>query len=419
MESNLVIEANNISKKFCRKIRHVMLYGSIDIIKDFFGIKSKSHNLRNGEFWAVKDVSLELEKGKTLGIIGLNGSGKSTILKMLNGIFMPDDGSIKIKGRAGALIEVGAGFHPMLTGRENIYINGSILGMGKKEIDRKFNDIVDFSELREFIDTPVKFYSSGMYVRLGFSIAIFCDPDILLLDEILSVGDISFQNKAFKRLYDIKNKISGVVYVGHNMQHVRNMCDSVIVINKGSCLFKGDTSKGISFYQNFVDNMKLKKMDSKEEKNFLRMDFSNYSNDTVEIINFGLMDENYNVCDTFKENNPIIQYCDFEIKKEVKEIEITFGITDEFYRVKFFHCSNIESSFPIKDLKPGKYRILLKFIDTHLASGLYISIISIRNVETGEVYHKVISKSPFSITGNFHDRGYIRAENNWDLKVIY
>jgi len=292
MEKNTVVKVDNVSKKFCRRVKHVMLYGSQDIIKDFLGIKSKTLMLRRGEFWAVNGVSFELKKGETLGIIGLNGSGKSTILKMINGIFMPDNGLIEIVGRIGALIEVGAGFHPLLTGRENIYINGSILGMSKKEIDSKFDDIVDFSELSDFIDTPVKFYSSGMFVRLGFAIAVYCEPEILLIDEILSVGDISFQNKAFKKLYGIKEKANGIIYVGHNMQHIRNMCDRIIVVDSGKKLYIGDTLEGIKFFHDFVAKIKIKNELKRTSTGFNRRYFSNYANKEIEILRFGILNCN-------------------------------------------------------------------------------------------------------------------------------
>ncbi|MCK4325438.1 ABC transporter ATP-binding protein, partial [bacterium] len=184
--NDIAIKVEHVSKKFCKRLRHTMLYGTVDIARSTLGLLPHSGQLRVGEFWAVDDVSFELKRGETLGIIGPNGAGKTTVLKMLNGIFMPDKGKIIIKGRVGALIEVGAGFHPMLTGRENIYINGTILGMSKREIDKKFDDIVNFADIGDFIDSPVKHYSSGMYVRLGFAIAIHCEPDILLVDEVLA-----------------------------------------------------------------------------------------------------------------------------------------------------------------------------------------------------------------------------------------
>jgi ABC-type polysaccharide/polyol phosphate transport system ATPase subunit len=227
------IKAQNISKKFCKSLKNVMIYGSYDIISDFIGIAAKTDELRQGEFWAVDDVSFELKKGDIYGIIGPNGSGKSTILKMLNGIYMPDRGKIEIRGRVGALIEIGAGFHPMLTGRENVYINGAILGMSKKEIDAKYDQIVAFSDIGDFINAPVKHYSSGMYVRLGFSVAVHCEPDILLVDEVLAVGDAQFYNKCTNKINEIRNRGTTIVLVSHSMWLIQTMCDRVLLLGQG------------------------------------------------------------------------------------------------------------------------------------------------------------------------------------------
>lgn len=172
MDKDVAIKVDNVSKKYCKSLKRSMLYGVKDIARNTFGLSSHSDKLRKDEFWAVDDVSFEVKKGETLGIIGPNGSGKTTMLKMLNGIFWPDKGKITLKGKVGALIEVGAGFHPLLTGRENIYINAAILGMTKEEVDKKFDEIVEFADIGDFLDVPVKHYSSGMYVRLGFSVAV-------------------------------------------------------------------------------------------------------------------------------------------------------------------------------------------------------------------------------------------------------
>src|SRR3989338_5089706 len=189
MSDDIAIKVENVSKKFCRSLKDSMLYGMTDIGKNLIGLGSNSSVLRKNEFWAVEGISFEIKRGESFGLIGPNGSGKTTLLKMLNGIFWPDKGKITTRGRVGALIAVGAGFHPLLTGRENIYINGAILGINKKEVDEKFDPIVEFADIGNFLDAPVKHYSSGMYVRLGFSIAVHCDPEVLLVDEILAVGD--------------------------------------------------------------------------------------------------------------------------------------------------------------------------------------------------------------------------------------
>lgn len=243
MGSNAVIEFNNVSKKFCSRLEKQMWYGARDIVKNILNIPQDLNKLRKNEFWAVKNVSFTIKKGESVGLIGQNGSGKSTILKMTNGIFMPDIGEIKIKGRIGALIEVGAGFHPYLTGRENIYLNGAILGMSRTEVDKKFDEIVDFSEIRDFLDMPVKNYSSGMYVRLGFSIAAHSQTDILLIDEILAVGDADFQQKCIDKILALKKSGVAIIFVSHNLNNVKKLCDESILLHKGEIKARMESAK--------------------------------------------------------------------------------------------------------------------------------------------------------------------------------
>ena len=225
-----------------------MAYGIVDLSKNLLGIKPNSTGLRKDEFWAVDNISFELRRGEVLGLIGGNGSGKTTLLRLLAGIFPPDKGEISIKGRVGALIAVGAGFHPYMTGRENIYLNGTILGMNREEINSKFQDIVDFAEIGDFLDAPVSTYSSGMRVRLGFSIAAQLEPDILLIDEVLAVGDQGFRVKCINRIKElIKN--SAVIFVTHTMQQVSNICSKVIVLDKGGVAHQThDIPAGIDYY---------------------------------------------------------------------------------------------------------------------------------------------------------------------------
>lgn len=209
-----------------------MLYGLADVAVSTFGRIPARNTLRKDEFWAIRNMSFELKPGECLGIIGPNGAGKTTLLKLLNGIILPDAGRITVAGRMGALIEVGAGFHPLLTGRENIYVNGAILGMGKREIAAKLNQIIAFSGLEEFIDTPVKFYSSGMYVRLGFSIAAYVEPELLLIDEALAVGDMEFQRSCQIRLAELTARGVAVVFVSHSMDLVQHFCHRVILMDR-------------------------------------------------------------------------------------------------------------------------------------------------------------------------------------------
>ncbi|MFB3885584.1 MAG: ABC transporter ATP-binding protein [Thermodesulfobacteriota bacterium] len=212
------------------------------------GLNRRTGELRKGEFWAVDDVSFSLDEGMRIGLIGRNGSGKSTLLKMLNGILLPDKGAIQIKGRVGALIELGAGFHPLLTGRENIFINGSIMGMKTSEIRRKLDDIIAFADIGDFLDSPVKFYSSGMHVRLGFSVAVHSEPDILLMDEVLAVGDIAFQKKCFDRLDSVAQNGATIILVSHSMAAIQRLCPSAMLLEQGKVLFAGDSIEAVAEY---------------------------------------------------------------------------------------------------------------------------------------------------------------------------
>ncbi|WP_262247699.1 ABC transporter ATP-binding protein [Parapedobacter soli] len=203
----------------------------------------------DSHFWALKDIGFEIRQGDVVGLIGKNGAGKSTLLKIISRITLPTSGVIRGKGRIASLLEVGTGFHPELTGRENILLNGSILGMTKKEIESRFDEIIDFSGVEAFLDTPVKRYSSGMYVRLAFSIAIHLDPDILILDEVLSVGDFDFQQKCLAKIEDISKKQGQtILFVSHNMQSVKSLCNTALYLEKGKLIAQGNVSSVVSKY---------------------------------------------------------------------------------------------------------------------------------------------------------------------------
>lgn len=200
------------------------------------------------EFWALKDISVEIKHGEIIGIIGHNGAGKSTLLKILSQITEPTTGYADVFGRVGSLLEVGTGFHPELTGRENVYLNGSILGMRRSEIDRKFDAIVDFAEIEKFIDTPVKHYSSGMYVRLAFAVAAHLEPEILLIDEVLAVGDVRFQKKSLGKMEDVSQNGRTVIFVSHNMNALQRLCPNSILLDHGQLVAKDNTGKVIEQY---------------------------------------------------------------------------------------------------------------------------------------------------------------------------
>src|SRR5690349_19231703 len=249
-----VIEFDHVFKKFARGEQHNSLRDFIPaMVRKVFGRKTAEElALKAQEFWAVQDVSFKLQKGESMGIIGPNGSGKSTTLKLLSGILRPDRGTYEVRGRLSALIEVGAGFHPDLTGRENVYLNGSILGMTRKEVQSKFADIVDFAGVGEFIDTPVKRYSSGLAVRPGCAVAAFIEPDVLLVDEVLAVGDTEFRNRCHNRMTQMINKGVTMILVSHNLAEVRNLCDRTLMLWKGEKVLEGPTAKVVEEYHQRV-----------------------------------------------------------------------------------------------------------------------------------------------------------------------
>lgn len=255
------IKIDNLSKRY--RISHITQTGSLRDLVDSFRRKIFSNPLRKKvsnldypveifeEFWALKNVSLEIPKGAKLGVLGRNGAGKSTLLKILSHITEPTTGKVTINGKISSLLEVGTGFHPELSGRENVFLNGAILGMKHAEIARKFDEIVAFSEIGKFIDTPFKRYSSGMQVRLAFSVAAHLEPDILILDEILAVGDIPFQAKCLQKMKEISDSGATVIFVNHGVDAIKQYCNQAVVLNKGELILNTDNiDEAISCYLN-------------------------------------------------------------------------------------------------------------------------------------------------------------------------
>jgi lipopolysaccharide transport system ATP-binding protein len=269
--SESIIKVDNLSKKYLLKhqkrerytaLRDVMSNGIRTLGKKIlspFTSTDLSIAETEEEFYALRDVSFEVKQGDRLGIIGRNGAGKSTLLKVLSRIVEPTAGRIEITGRVASLLEVGTGFHPELTGRENIFLNGAILGMGKAEIKRKFDEIVDFAEVEKFLDTPVKRYSSGMYVRLAFAVAAHLEPEILIVDEVLAVGDAQFQKKCLGKMEEVGKEGRTVLFVSHNMMAISALCSNAVVLEKGSIKSQGDVNKQIEVYlKTFQDKRNLR-----------------------------------------------------------------------------------------------------------------------------------------------------------------
>ena len=246
MKKNVAISVNNVGMRFNLSQERV------DNLKEYF-IKMIKRDLKYNEFWALKDINFDIKKGERLGVLGLNGSGKSTLLKVVSGVLKPSTGSVQTRGVIAPLLELGARFSPEYTGRENIYLYGSVLGYSKDFLDEKFDEIVDFSELGEFIEVPVKNYSSGMKSRLGFSIATVVEPDILILDEVLSVGDKKFRSKSEKKVMSMFDRGVTVLFVSHSLEQVQRICDKAIILDSGRLVANGPVEKVARIYKNMTE----------------------------------------------------------------------------------------------------------------------------------------------------------------------
>ncbi len=324
----------------------------------------------NEKFRALDDVSLEIKKGEAIGIIGHNGAGKSTLLKLLCRVTAPTEGMISFNGRIASMLEVGTGFHPELTGRENIYMNGAILGMTRAEIDRKFDEIVAFSEIDQFIDTPVKRYSSGMYVKLAFSVAAHLDSEIMIMDEVLAVGDMAFQGKCIKKMRDIANSGKTVLYVSHNMNTIRQLCDKCIVLNRGKIIFDGDVEKAIEYYIN-ASMRKGTRFDlTLAEKN-------TDTNSEIEMLNLVLENKDLNMYHTDETIDCILHV---NSPKQYKNLKLMMVIL----RKDHVRIGMTESN--IFDLCKGESDISFSFKCNGLVDGNYFAEVSIIANDDGQFY---------------------------------
>jgi len=356
------------------------------------------------EFWALKDVNFNIEQGDRVGIIGRNGAGKSTLLKILSRITEPTTGSIKIKGRVASLLEVGTGFHPELTGRENIYLNGAILGMSRAEIKKHFDAIVDFAETEKFLDTPVKRYSSGMYVRLAFAVAAHLEPEILIVDEVLAVGDAQFQKKCLGKMEDVsKNEGRTVLFVSHNMSAITNLCNRGILLNNGLVELKGDISKVVNQYS-------TKGVDL--EKNIL-------INNTVGLewwINTVCMYQQQKICTNINISEGIQLELEIEGRQKQK-ISLELLLKDDSHNPVLFIPLGLGQNINF-ECEAGKRVVMLDIQLPQLALGeyffdIYIVESSVKRISTFqnaisfEVVSSYIVETGWSFDNNSHSLGSV------------
>jgi lipopolysaccharide transport system ATP-binding protein len=406
--SDIVIGAENLGKKYI--IGHQAENGRYVTLRDVVtqnvrGLWHKTKDLVHGkpiiqgdtleEVWALKDVSFEIPRGDAVGIIGRNGAGKSTLLKILSRITEPSSGRATIKGRVASLLEVGTGFHPELTGRENIYLNGAILGMTRAEIKRKFDEIVAFAEVGKFLDTPVKRYSSGMYVRLAFAVAAHLEPEILIVDEVLAVGDGSFQKKCLGKMGDVASEGRTVLFVSHNMGAIKALCKRVILLTRGTLEFDGDMLKGISKYS-FNSNNEQAEISWKADHA--------PSTQSARLVEVSVQNVGNPPSTDLVTELPIQIGIKFEVLQSAK-IGVSVLLYNSEGMLLFASMSNHEPAWHMKMRPLGIYHSTCEIPANLLADGRYL--IAIPLVE-GFYESGIVEKDVIQFTA--HEQGFVRGD---------
>ena len=410
MSSENVLEVHGVWKKYCRNLKRAMWYGLCDVGRHLAGRRPHSHPqyaLRQGEFYAIRNAGFELPRGQCLAIVGPNGAGKSTMLKMINGLIRPDFGEIRIRGKIGALIELGTGFNPILSGRENVYINAAVLGLKKKEIDRCFDDIVDFAELGHVINDPIKTYSSGMRVRLGFSVAAHLRPELLVMDEVLAVGDIGFRMKCFQHLNQLTKKGVSIILVTHAVGMLPRVASRVIVFDRGQVVFDGDLESGISLYE--------EKLSAKVEKQGQAVA---PTSDTPAII------ESVQTCDVrgqpkteFRTGDPLTLQVTIRCHVSIQRTRLIASLASPTTEVIATTSTN-QKGLRL-DLEPGLHTIQLEIESLPLLVGAYYFNLSLFGREMADFYHRRMAVGVFRVTSVEADAGgntlggIVRIPNQW------
>lgn len=396
-------------KKFSNKHKFLTL-------KSAFLSRTLFADLKSDEvFEALRGVSFEVKKGKTLSVIGENGSGKSTLLKILAGISKPSKGEVVTEGRISALIELGAGFHPEISGRENIFINGSILGLTKKRIEEKLEDIIKFAELEDFIDNPVKTYSSGMYMRLGFSIAINVDPDILLIDEVLAVGDASFVPKCLDKINEFKRKGKTIVFVSHDLATVERISDEVIWIKDGKIFKKGYPKRVTDAYLEYIgkkDELQASEDHQKKEAEGDLDKEKRWGSRDVEITNVKMRDGKGNEKYVFYYDEPLTIEFDVNAKKKEKDFVFGLGIINP-EGVNCYGSNTQIENFKSNEIS-GKGKVRIKIPALNLVNGTYFLNLAVHKRDGFPFdYHHFLYT--FKVMSTHRDIGIARVSHEWDF----
>jgi lipopolysaccharide transport system ATP-binding protein len=391
---------DNVWKKFRRGERHDSLRDLIpSVAQRLLGRAPKPQELETEEFWAVRDVSFEVGRGHALGIIGPNGAGKSTTLKLLTRILRPTKGSASVSGRIGALIEVAAGFHPDLTGRENVFMQGAIMGMKKLDIARRFDEIVAFAGVSEFIDTPVKRYSSGMNARLGFAIAAHLDPDVLIIDEVLSVGDMAFQQRCTDRMLEFRDNGVTIVFVSHHLHQISRLCDLCLFIQRDVKAI-GATADVIGQYVRVAESQT-----------------NQASGGAIEITGTNLLDRNGQPCTTAEPGDALVMRVNYQVREPVSHVEFGLVVIHTTQQIEMYHANFSPKELGIHELRAGDRHTVDFRLKANLARGQYHFACHVFHSPTHEYLARVSPAALLSVTENRTRAGVVHLGVETELRV--
>jgi lipopolysaccharide transport system ATP-binding protein len=405
-----VLDVQNVWKVYCRNLKRGMWYGLRDLGRELVG-KGRDRNsgkLRPGEFYAIRDASFSIDRGECVAMIGPNGAGKSTMLKMINGLIKPNAGTITIRGKTGALIELGTGFNPILSGRENIYINATILGLKKREIDRLFGDIVEFSELGEVIDDPVKTYSTGMRLRLGFAVAANLNPDLLIMDEVLAVGDVGFRMKCFAHLRKLVDAGVAIIVVSHAVPMLQRVATRTIVFGQGKIVHDGDFQTGSIVYEEL---MKVKQ----EQANQAQL---NPAKSSARFTRVSIFDDSGQPRTEFQTGDSIQLRLEIDCDCTIRSARLIAALNSPVHGV-VAAISTAYQGLTI-DLQPGISTYTLRLEKLPLLIGSFHFNVSLFGPETEDFYHRLSYQTPFRILGPETNadgrgiRGIVKIDHSWN-----
>jgi lipopolysaccharide transport system ATP-binding protein len=414
-DDELILDVNHVWKIYCRNLKRSMRYGVQDLGRELFG-KGRDRtrsDLRPGEFCAVKDAHFQVRSGECVGMLGPNGAGKSSMLKMINGLVKPDSGSITIRGSVGAMIELGTGFNPVLSGRENVYINGSILGISKKEIDAKFEEVVEFAELGHVIDSPIMTYSTGMKMRLGFSIGANLRPKLLLIDEVLAVGDVGFRMKCFAHLRKLVDEGVCIILVTHAVGMLNRVATRSIVFNRGSVIHDGDLETGCVVYE---ETMGASDRVGNKGKSKTQASTTGVSISSVEVV-----DDKGNVNKEFETGQDVIVQVEVSAGSSARDLNLVAALWSPVHG-RIASMSTASQSVEFGVAGDSSVAVTLRFENVPLLLGAYYFNLSLYGPVSTDFHHRVMGVGNFRIVGpptcslGRGIDGMVKIDHRWEIE---